>query len=292
MSTITTSQPFITVSAVAPRTPAFGLTSSPGAAVPIDSDRWEGGAWVEPFPPALPSAHDPCSEGTDRLKAIPEEYEQPNPFPGFPVYLGEICTTWSIGDWETWKARAESALEARTSWALERQLAWATFVDSLSDPVPHLSDAAADLPAGASAVPYRTAVSWADAYLAELGEQGVVHLPPPVVTALGFDFFRLSGGTLYTPAGNAVIVGAGYYGSTADDLDPAASGAAEAAAGQSWIFASGLVQYRVGELYAIPEDRSQAIERGSNTVVYRAERDLWVGFDGGRHAAILADWTP
>lgn len=292
MSTMT--QPRISIDAPAPRPPAFGLTGSPAAATEVDDARWEAGAYIETYPESKPSAHDPCSTGSDREKDLPDEYVQPNPFPAFTAYLGQICTAYSIGNYDTWRARAEVALEARTSWALERQLAWAFYGVTSDDPGPQpfLADADADLPAGASAVPAANALAWAEAYGAELGQEFVIHLPPPVVSFLGMDYFRVVGSSLYTAAGTPVIVGPGYYGNTDDNLDPQASGAGEAAAGQSWIFASSKVLYRRGEMYALPETIGEATDRDDNTVIYRAERDLWVAFDGLRHAAILADWTP
>lgn len=292
MSTMT--QPRISIDAPAPRPPAFGLTGSPAAATPVDEARWEAGAYIETYPSTMPAGHDPCSTGSDREKDLPDPYDQPNPTPAFTAYLGEICTSYSIGDFTTWKRRAEVALEARTSWALERQLAWAFYgkTTDLPGEQPFLSDADADLPAGAAAVAAANALAWAEAYGSEQGQEFVIHLPPPVVTFLGADHFRVEGGTLRTAAGTPVIVGPGYYGNTDDNLDPETSGAAEAAAGQSWIFVSSKVLYRLGELYADPSTLAEAMDRETNTVIYRAERDLWVAFDGLRHAAILADWTP
>lgn len=290
MSTIT--QPRISVSAPAPKAPAFSLTNSPAAARLTDAARWEGGVWIETYPETMPSVHDPCSTGTDREKDAPDEYVQPNAFPAFTAYLGQICTARAIGNYDEWRARAEVALAARSSWALERQLAYAWY-GVAADPQPFLADADADLPAGASAVPAATALAWAEAYAAELGQEAVIHLVPPVVSVLGMSYFRVAGNTLVTAAGTPVIVGAGYYGSGDEDppLDPGASGAAEAPAGSSWIFVSGHVLYEEGLMYALPETIGEATDRADNSVVYRAERDLWVAFDGGRHAAILADWT-
>lgn len=286
-STLVAGRTFL--SAPAPRPPMFGLTGSPGAATVPDGNL-RGGAFVEPYPTDLPGSEDPCLPLTARGKDDPTAYDQPGAFPTFTAYLGEICTSRAIGDWGEWTARANAALEARTSWALERQLAWQWFTDADQ---PYLADADADLPAGAGALTPAVAVAWLEAYLADQGEQGVLHIPPAVVSYLGMQFFRVSGSTLYTAAGTPVIVGPGYGDSDGgDNLDPAASGAGEAAAGQAWIFASGPVLYQMGDVMALPETQGEAVDRTDNTVVYRAERDLWVGFDGQRHAAALADWTP
>lgn len=280
--------PRIRLDAPLPRPPLFGLTSSPSAATPAPaSDRNGAGAAIMPYPSAMPDSIDPCATGTARAKLVPTGELLPDDFPGFTAYLGEICTTFAIGDWNEWRARAEVALEARTSWALERQLAWQWFHAQ-----PHLSDADADLPAGAAAVAAAVAVAYLDDYLAQRGQLGVIHLTPAVATYLGFEKLRVDGQQLRTASGTPVIVGTGYAGSDADNLDPEASGASEAAAGADWIFASGPVVYYEGEIYANPDTQAEATDRSDNTVIYRAERDLWVGFDGGDHAAVLADWSP
>lgn len=285
--------PLITLDAPAPRPPLFGLTASPDAAREITMER-PGGAletYAElPLGDVLSGSNDPCATGTFRDKDDPGTIDLPEGFHAFTAYLGQICTAFAVGGFDTWRSRAEVALRARTSWALERQLAYLSFTSGWSgENAPYLGDADAETPAGTSAVAAATAVAWLEWFVAQRGQRGVIHLPPEVVTFLGMQAFRIDGGQLRTAAGTPVIVGQGYSG---DGLNPDASAAGAAGDGQSWCFASGEVLYNVGEVYATPDTMSAALDRDDNSVVYRAERELWVAFDGGPHAAVLADWSP
>lgn len=288
--------PTIYLDSPAPRPPLHRLMDSPDAAfLATDVERQSFvGAGLRRFPDAMPTVFDPaCGPNeSNNQKDIPEDPAGfTGPYDSFTVYLGDICTSYAIvGDWEAWKDRAEAALEARTSWALERQLAWGT----LAGEDAFLADADAVLPAGATAIAVRNAVAYLEDWLSQFGQRGVISLTPAVVTALGMDFFRLDNGQLRTAAGTPVIVGSGYAPNVdgSENLDPTASGAGEAAAGASWIFAHPPVKYWVGELL-FPDDPIEVwLDRDDNVVVYRTERKLWVGFDSGPHAAALADWTP
>lgn len=268
-----------------PVAPPYGLKTV-AQEVTGDEPHWRGGAVVVPYPSAMPSAEDPCAIDSEALKDTPSALTIPEAFPAFRAYLGEICTAYSIGDWDAWKARANVALSARENWALERQLVTAQFVDA-----PALNDAEVTFPGGTSALASLTAVAWLEAAIAATGIAGVIHMPPPVATSLG-DTLRDDRGTLVTPAGTPVIVGQGYWFVDSDTAGDA-TGGSSAGAGQSWIYATGPVQYRMGrEMEALPEDISETLDRDDNTVVYRAERDLWVGWDTQLQAAALADWSP
>ena len=288
--------PTIHLDSPAPRPPLHALVNSPDAAfLATDVERQSFvGADLARFPEGMPTRFDPaCGPNeSDNAKDTPEDPAGfSGPYESFAVYLADICTSYSVApQWETWKARAETALEARTSWALERQLAWGTYADADA----FLADADAVLPAGASAIAVRNAVAYLEDWLSQFGQRGVISVTPAVVTALGFDFFRLDNGQLRTGAGTPVIVGSGYAPKTdgSENLDPTASGAGEAAAGASWIFAHPPVKYWVGELLFGDEPIEVWLDRDDNFIVYRTERKLWVGFDSGPHAAVLADWTP
>lgn len=286
--------PTIHLDSPAPRPPVFNLTSSPDAATEFPIDRVPAGITLDKYPSGMPVAFDPACgpNASDNAKDVPED---PSGYTGaymsFTAYLADICTSYGVAPrWEEWKDRVAVALEARTSWALERQLAWGTYADEDA----FLADADAALPAGAAAIPVRNAVAYLEDWLSQFGHRGVLSLTPAAVTALGFDFFRLDGSQLRTAAGTPVIVGAGYAPNVdgSENLDPAASGAGEAAAGASWIFAHPPVKFARWDITFPDEPISVWLDRDDNTVVYRTERQLWVGFDSGPHAAALADWTP
>lgn len=268
-----------------PRPPLYSLVS---VATEVTDDL-RGGANIIPYPAAMPGAADPCADGSTRTKDDPEGLDLPEGFPKFTAYLGEICSSRGIGSWDEWRARANIALTARTSFALERQLVNATYATA-----PNLAGAGAapnpSLPAGASAVPVLTALSWLEAAIAETGQEGVIHVPPPVATAVGAALHD-DRGILRTASGTPVVVGAGYFFVDSDTLGDAAGGSS-AAAGQSYVYATGRVLYQAGPLLNNPETLAEALDRETNDVVYRAERDLFVAWDGQLQAAVLADWSP
>jgi hypothetical protein len=47
-----------------------------------------------------------------------------------------------------------------------------------------------------------------------------------------------------------------------------------------------------GGLIRLSDDPAAVLDRDDNTVVYRAERDILVGWDGQLQAAVLVDWNP
>lgn len=277
-----------------PRPPLYGLMS---VATEVTQEL-RAGAVVVPYPADMPKGHDPCSEATLATKDAPEELSIPDGFPVFTAYLGEVCTAYSIGDWAEWQARANVALAARTNWALERQLVDASFAPVLGDfDTPHLTDANAEVLNSGSALAAAVAVALLDERIAYSGIEGVIHATPGVVTYLGFDAFRDDRGVLRTAAGTPVIVGQGYsnhgWGLSPSNEAESPEGEAAAGQGQSWIYATGRPQYQLAsDIIAWPDELADALDRETNEVLYRAERDLWVGWDGQLQAAVLADWSP
>lgn len=279
MSTMTGAAPRIVLDGPLPRPPLYGLASVAQEA-PSDA-HWRAGANLRPYPGALPEGHDPCLTGSFRDKGIPDGIDLPDTFPTFTAYLGEICTGSGIGNWDEFKNRANVALAARTSWALERQL-----VDAEFTAAPHLGDANVDL-LGGGAVAAAVALAYLEDAIAATGQDGLIHLTASVAAYLGYERLRDDRGVLRTARGTPVVVGDGYTGS----VTPTGGGAA--AAGQSWIYATGPVLYRADtEIFNLPDTEAEALDRSDNTVIYRAERDLWVAWDGQLQAAVLADWSP
>ena len=268
-----------------PRPPAHGLLSVAQRA-PADA-HWRAGASLYPYPvKAMPSGQDPLNEGTFREKDDPDGIENPDGFYAWTAYLGEVCTAFSIGNWSEFKGRADVALMAKTSWALERQL-----VDAEFAPGPHLGDDDVTLLASGAAVGAPTAIAYLEDAIGATGLDGVIHVTPSVVTFCGHDQFRDDRGVLRTTRGTPVIVGTGYVGSDV----PTSGGSADTAAGagQSWCFATGPVMYQFDDTaYSMPESLGEALDRETNEVVYRSERDLWVAWDKQLQVAVLADWSP
>lgn len=271
--------PRIVLDGPLPRPPAYSLLTVAQEAA--GDDHWRAGANIYPYPASLPSGHDPCSDGTFREKDAPTPVVLPDAFPAFTAYLGEICSSFGIGEWDEFRNRANVALAAREAYALERQLVAAEFVDA-----PSLGGVGVSILGGGAVSPL-VAYAYLEGAIADSGQAGVIHSTPQVVSYLGFNTLRDDRGVLRTAAGTPVVSGHGYNDA------PAPTGGGAAAAGQSWIYATGPVLYRrVNEIYNHPETLAEALDRSDNTVIYRAERDLWVGWDMQVHVAVLADWSP
>jgi hypothetical protein len=275
-----------------PRAPKYTLLS---VAQEFAVARWQAGVSVVPYPSGAPDSEDPCGDGTLGIKSDPEALTLPAGFPSFLAYLGEVCTSYSIGadpeQWRAWQERAAVALMARISFALERQWIAASFVveDGEGNPVPHLADGNADVLAGGAAQGAATAVGYLEDALGNTGQDGVLVLTPAVVAYLGYaNFEEDRTGRLTTARGTTVIVA---DGATGDWNRPV--GEAAAAAGQSWIYATTFPLAQVGDrIILLPESRNQATDLTNNTAIYRAEIEAAVAWDGTLQAAVLADWSP
>lgn len=74
----------------------------------------------------------------------------------------------------------------------------------------------------------------------------------------------------YTPAGNAYVLGSGYPGSGPANVP--------AAPGTTWIFATGPVGVWRSNVYMVPDEISEAIDRELNDLAVFAERVYAVGY--------------
>jgi len=182
----------------------------------------------------------------------------------------------SMGDPEEFANRAEIAMNAVQSFSVERQLSQGTGVATN----PFLADAAHTLSAaGATAKTPDVALAYLEEEIGETGKQGMIHATPPVVSRW-FDQDRLDN-PLITVNGTRVVSGGGYQGATP-------SGRAAAAAGESWVYATGPVEVRLAPLAVL--DIKDVLDRSNNDVTFRAERYVLVTWDTQLQAAVLVDW--
>lgn len=182
------------------------------------------------------------------------------------------------------KARAEQALiraEARiveaafwTGQAANQAVVW-----------PHLaatSELVEDTPGGAtlqeaadvvtdSPVPITTALSELEAALGTCYDGvGTIHVPAGLVPYLAAnDLITVRGGQMFTTLGNKVAAGRGYPGTGPDGT---------ATPGTSWMFATGEVFYKRGEVQPLG-DRDESFDRQRNTIKAIAERPYVFGWD-------------
>jgi hypothetical protein len=116
------------------------------------------------------------------------------------------------------------------------------------------------------------------------GGLGMIHCRPEAVPHL--TQVRRQGNLLLTARDTIVVAGSGY-----PNLGPTGL---PAPAGQTWMFATGLVDVRIGDISLFPDPAQdenwliQATDRNTNEVVIRAERPGVAVWDGAVHFACLA----
>lgn len=287
MST-TTFGPAVDLELPPPSPPPFNLLTVATELSPaLDGEggldpHWRMGGVVWPFPPELPSGEDPCAEGSlgekDEAEGL-EEDELPR-FGAFTAYQPIVCSTFGTRDFDELKRRARAALVAHEANALERQLAFAEFKTDN----PFLGESGEVEILGGGAVDPKEALELLEEAIGETAEAGVIHATPDVVvswSALGNALVVVSG-QLRTLGGTPVVRATGLIGG-------APEGQSAPAAGNAWAWASGPVFYQRSELDLFPEDVSSFLDREQNRLVYRAERDYLVAWDGDLQAAVLVD---
>lgn len=275
------------ISGPLPRAPRHSLLSM--AQDIADPQAFRGVAMI-PYPPGVPKSIEQCADGSLAVKDDPDDLTLPDAFQAFMGYLGEICTARSIGEeYAEWQQRANDAFLARRSWLLERQLMNGTYAT-----MPYMGNAHAQVVSGA--LPTRAAVAQLEALGAQTGQEYWLHVPPEVAAHGGYNVFQEDrGGILRTASGAPVVVGHGY--SQDDNGNPDEHGAppdGESAAGdrKSWIYVTGPVMAHTGAtVFLNPETMSDARDWAQNTVIYRAEQEMVVGWDGQLQGAVLADWS-
>jgi hypothetical protein len=268
-----------------PVAPPFGLLSA-ATIVPSD-DRFGVGGAVWPYPPGLPTTWDGCSTGTFRTKADGTGWDLPI-FSAFTAYLPITCSSITAHS-PGFSDRAVAAFAATESFAVARE-----FSRGVALPLnPFLCDANLTILAGGAAVTPDVGLSWLEDAIGATGRAGMIHLTPATAASMngsggyGLDMRPASGGPLKTTAnGTLVAVDGGYIGANPSLHAPAASG-------QAWAFATGPVQVRrSGDITVVADNIAQSMDRASNEVTFRAERDYLVTWDTELQAAVLIDWTP
>jgi len=124
--------------------------------------------------------------------------------------------------------------------------------------------------------------------------RGVVHVPrsvlPSLAAAKQLDYRtetdprsgNATGKALYTRAGNRLVVGGGYPGTSPSGTAPAA--------GTSWIYATGAVFAQRSEVnaFAMPG----ILDRAENTMRWTAQRTYLVGYECCLYGALVKIGTP
>jgi hypothetical protein len=294
MADASTTAPFFVVDGPLPVPPRYRLLDV--ATIIEEADpHWQAGVRVWSYPSDVATSWDPCSTGTFRTKAVGGAIALPT-FGAFAVYITETCTARSIftamlpgeSDQEyqarmqdRFVARAAKVFDAVESQAVEIEFAKAHAVNAN----PAALDGNCVVLAGGAAQPPKVGLSYLANALGATGRDGIIHATPAIVTAWGqFRSYRGADNLLYTVEGTPIAEGTGYIG-----LAP--GGRAAPSAGQDWAFVTGPVDVRRSEMIIYPGNLYQALDRGQNTVEYRAERVYVVDWDTVLQSAVLIDWT-
>ena len=115
----------------------------------------------------------------------------------------------------------------------------------------------------------------------------MIHATAGTVTgweSLGFTLDRVNNVLVTRGCGTPIVVGTGYAGS-----HPV--GSSVPTAKQAWAYATGPVDVRRGDVIVNPPEIKQALDRTTNEITYRVERDYLVDWDTVLQAAVLVDRT-
>jgi hypothetical protein len=179
--------------------------------------------------------------------------------------------------------RARRQLEAATSKAMEFELATGT----LKSTNPNLQQAGSTvIGSGSAFTPVDAMLLLGDA-LSSCGHggRGMIHAPTMFVDKLlSTDSSNIKevGSRLQTVnRGDIIVSGSGYPG--------LGVGGAAPGAGQVYVHATGPVQYRLSPPITYPDTFAEALDRQTNTIEYRSEREVGMNFDPCCHFVILVD---
>lgn len=180
--------------------------------------------------------------------------------------------------------RARRQLEAGTPKALEYEL----WTGAQKPGNPNLQTGATVI-GGGSPYPMALGLSLLGQALANCahGGVGVIHAPTWVVSQwldLGSQVKEAGNRLVTVVRGDAIVAGSGYPSTGPDGI---AAGNLE-----SWVFATGPVNVRLGEPEVFPDTLKEALNIRTNDVEYRSQRLAAVNFDPCCHFAILLTADP
>lgn len=113
---------------------------------------------------------------------------------------------------------------------------------------------------------------------ATVGSKGVIHAPRLIASVLQASD---SDGALVTNLGTNVVAGSGYSHTGPDGVI--------APTGQAWIYATGPVTVRLGNINVVPQKVNQAVDIQRNTTKYFVDRPAAVTWSTTHLYAVLVD---
>lgn len=274
--------------------PRFSLVSQAQRVVDGDDgqgNRWAGGFvfWPEVCH-ANGSVFWQCAGdgGADSsAKTIPSGRPPLVHYTPYTAWVGEQCAP--VGGNQAWFIpRATRALAACVSTVIEKEL-WdgavattAAFPNRYLNMVGSVNNLESNAPLGVI-----SAVAEMEQALAacSCGGQHMIHAQPRTVTHMVAEHLvRADGNRLRTELGTIVVPGGGYSGS-------GPNGEPTGHANHSWIYGTSMVSVFLGPVTILPRTIDEALNRETNLVEYRAERDVAAVWDGCCHIGVKVDHT-
>lgn len=262
---------------------------STGVRIVIDPDglgidRWANAVETSPYPKGKAYTFDQCAAtGGSKAKGESAVGEQ---FGSFLVYMPYTCTAHSVGDHADFKRKLLVAFAPVEDHAVERVLLAGDGTMILNA---RLADGTGSFPNGNGVTSAISAIQLLEKEIANkgFGRLGVIHMSPQVALAANAQGTALveKNGILRTVNGTPVIPGTGY----ADGTTFPTGKSAPANTNEEWVYASGPIDIRRGDVFTVPDTPAEATDRSSNEVTYRAERQYVIDWDTTIHAAVRVD---
>ena len=258
---------------------------------PTDIDL-SGGTGIIIVPLQIPGSLEPPD-----VKKDYDGDQSPLQYQPFVVEVPYTCSSWGY-EANDYRGKALRQLAAGTGKAIEREF-WLGEFNVANINLRYWTPGANIVGPGGWAAPVAVNVALGLALLENAlagcatGSRGMIHAPAVVVERMGQWYLidddpgcdenecRL----LTRSRGDVVVCGAGYEGQYGPFAAPYETGATEA-----WVYATGMVDVRLGEPMIYPETIAEALDRATNTITYRGERTAAVNPDGCCMFAVLVDF--
>lgn len=290
-----------------PIRPEYGLlqaAEAPAAGVQIIPDvdarnveRWLNGVAMYPYSLGQAQTFIGCGVGSDEdEKDFGVDLVQPEFLP-MTVYLSETCTSYKVWDQDAFKKRATLSLEAIKGAAVAYEFMTGAKLGTLAEPPPFLADGNGTFPNDDTPASVVFGLSLLEQEIVASGKQGVIHCSPMMATTLLGRGFALvdKTGVIRTINGIVVIPDFGY--GQAAIAHSAPPGRTTPNNSQEWAYATGPIEIRESEMFVLPDNVAEALDRGSgaategrpNSITYRAEQYFLVAWDLEVQGAVLVD---
>lgn len=250
----------------------------------------DGGAWVSSY----------CTSPTANDSSNLESQVGAVEWAPYILHADDTCSTFGFTEHD-WMGRAQRRMDVATPKGLEHEL-WSGAVSQadglgnrcLAPPTTALAtewgyqDLNAGYLGGSATYPsIRRAFEVLEQFLSDcgLGARGMIHCRPEALPYL--TTIRRDGDYILTARDTIVVPGTGYPQVGPNGATPVL--------GNTWMFATGIVEVRIGDIVTVPDDSDnindwlrQSMDRDNNTVTVRAERPGLASWDGVCHGGIQA----